>query len=284
MRIAIITGGETGEREVSIKSARNIENIIDFAETEIFIFPEDKQKFISCVRNFDLAIPMIHGIGGEDGNLQTLFKILKIPFIFSDTNTNTIAIDKRSTKEIVKAIEVSSPIETSDFPLFAKPRTGGSSVASKLCRTENELKQLKVQNPDLEFITEQPIKGREFTVGVIEYQNKTFPLPIIEIIPKAEFFDYESKYDLEKLATEICPANINPELTRELQKQALSVHQLLNARHLSRSDFIVTNENEIFFLEINTIPGMTSTSLIPKMLVESKLLLKDLLEQWCTKL
>lgn len=281
MKIAIITGGETGEREISIKSSKNIENSIKFTDTAIFIFPEDKDKFLSSYKNFDLVIPVIHGIGGEDGSIQGFLRNLQIPFLFSDIETHAIAIDKKITKEIIKNLKINSPENTEKFPMFVKPRFGGSSIASKLCKNKKELLQLNKENPEIEFVKEKPIKGREFTVGVIECKNKTFSLPVIEIVPKGEFFDFKNKYDKDNLASEICPAKIPTQLKIKLQKQALEVHKYLNAKHISRSDFIVTPQNKIYFLEINTIPGMTETSLIPKMLKQQKINLTELIKYWC---
>lgn len=281
MKIAIITGGETGERDVSIKSTQNVANLIDFVQTETFVFPEEKERFLASVADFKVVIPMIHGAGGEDGTLQNLLESLDIPYIFSGIETHKTGIDKTKTKEIVSAIGIASPKETTDFPAFVKPRFGGSSVASKLCASQEELNNLIKENPDIELLKEEPIKGREFTVGVVEQNGKTFPLPVIEIIPKGAFFDFENKYNPEKLATEVCPANIQEDLSKELQSQALAVHTLLKAKHISRSDFIVTQDSNIYFLEINTIPGMTDTSLIPKMLKQKGLSLKKLLREWC---
>lgn len=284
MRIAIITGGQTGEREVSIRSARNIQHLIDFAETELFTFPEDQDKFLKHAQTFNLAIPVIHGAGGEDGTLQALLKTQQIPFLFSDITTHAIAIDKKYTKEIISALGILSPKEILGiFPTFVKPRCGGSSVASKLCTTQKEIDELLVENPHLKFLIEEPIKGREFTVGILEYNGNLLNLPVIEIIPKNTFFDFESKYNPAKLATEVCPAEIPDSLVQELQRQALLIHTHLEVRHMSRSDFIVTNENKIYFLEINTIPGMTNTSLIPKMVAEANLSLKDIFKSWCTE-
>ncbi len=283
MKIAIITGGQTGEREISIKSAHNVQSLIDFAETELFVFPEEKESFVDRVKIFDLAIPVIHGAGGEDGTIQKIFKSLNIPFIFSDVYTHEIGIDKIKTKSFVKGLGIISPLETDAYPLFAKPRFGGSSVASKLCNTPEDFSVLVKDNPGIELIKETPIKGCEFTVGVVEYKGRNIVLPVIEIIPKGEFFDFENKYDPDKLATEICPAKIDVKLSEELQKQALLVHTHLKARHISRSDFIVTSSGDIYFLEVNTIPGMTATSLIPKMLTTADISITDLFKYWCTE-
>lgn len=281
MKIAIITGGETGEREVSIRSANNVCKIVDCAETTIFTFPEDTKSFIESAKEFDLAIPVIHGIGGEDGSVQGLFKNLNLPFLFSDIITHAIAIDKKFTKEIAESLGIISPQETNNFPLFAKPRHGGSSVSSKFCESQKDLDELLNKSPETDFLKEEPIRGREFTVGIIDNGNETIPLPVVEIITNGEFFDFENKYNPEKLATEICPAEIDTSLSQELQRQAMIIHTHLNTKHLSRSDFIVTPDNKIYFLEINTIPGMTNTSLIPKMASTANLDLKDIFKGWC---
>lgn len=279
MKIAIITGGESGERDISIRSAENIKSGIDFTETETFVFPEDQDKFLSTHKDFDIAIPMIHGVGGEDGALQNFLDGIGMPYIFSGPEAHAIGIDKKRTKELAETIGIDTAKETNTFPLFAKPRFGGSSVASGLCNDQSELDKLVSDNPGTEFITEELIRGREFTVGIIESDGKMIALPVIEIIPKGEFFDFENKYDPAKLASEICPADIGEDLAMEFKRQALLVHEKIGAKHISRSDFMMTHEGKIFFLEINTIPGMTKTSLIPKMLQTAGLNLRDWLKE-----
>lgn len=281
MKIAIITGGESAEREVSIRSAENIFKLIDFAQTQIFIFPEEKINFLESVHQFDLVIPMIHGVGGEDGTLQELLESLHIPYLFSGIETHRIGIDKKKTKELVATLGITAPTERELFPVFVKPRFGGSSVATQLCANSEELDTLKKIYTDTDFLMEEPIKGREFTVGVIQYEKKVEALPVAEIIPKGNFFDFENKYNPEKLAQEICPAHISEDLSSALQKCAVDVHNFLGVKHISRSDFMVTNDNKIYFLEINTIPGMTETSLIPKMVAQKGISVTELLKSWC---
>ena len=128
------------------------------------------------------------------------------------------------------------------------------------------------------MLVEDYLVGEEFTVPIVEYNDKTISLPVIQIKSKRDFFDYQSKYDPD-LVEEICPAPINQTLARELQGFALQVHKLLGARHLSRSDFIVS-KNKVYFLEINTIPGMTKESLLPKAIQAANLDFTDLLDQW----
>jgi D-alanine-D-alanine ligase len=279
MNIAIITGGESGERDISIRSAENVKLVIGFAETETFIFPEDRDKFLAVHNGFDIAIPIIHGAGGEDGTLQKFLGDLGLPYIFSGPEAHAIGIDKKKTKELAESIGIKTAKEIKTLPLFAKPRFGGSSVASGLCSREQDVDELVSNNPNTEFLTEELIKGREFTVGVIESNGKTIALPVIEIIPKGEFFDFENKYDPAKLASEVCPADIGEDLARELKRQALEVHNKISAKHISRSDFMMTHDGEMYFLEINTIPGMTKTSLIPKMLQTAGMNLREWLKE-----
>ncbi len=129
------------------------------------------------------------------------------------------------------------------------------------------------------MLVEKLIEGREFTMTAIDDGGKSQALPIVEIITKHELFDFESKYDPE-LAQEICPAQIDLDLTKRLQAMALDAHRLIGARHLSRTDVIVDGKNEIYFLEINTIPGLTNTSLVPKALDAAGIELGDLLVEW----
>jgi D-alanine-D-alanine ligase len=284
MKIAIITGGITGEREVSISSAKNIQTLLD-KQASVFVFPEDEQKFMSEYANFDVVIPMIHGRGAEDGELQHLLEVLNIPYLFSKPSAHAIGLDKVCTKEV--AVDIGIPVaksftlETAEFPVFVKPQHGGSSVAAGVCNSVDDVSIL-MENVDDLFLIEEIIKGREFTVGIVEINGQAKALPVTEIISEG-FFDYESKYNPDKLATEICPANIDDTLRDLLQHYALSMHAKLNCKHISRSDFIVTDEGKVVFLEINTIPGETETSLIPNMLQAAELDFTDLIRNWCSE-
>lgn len=285
MHIAIITGGETGERDVSIASAKNVASMIGFADHETFVFPEDRSRFIEDAPNFDLVIPMIHGKGGEDGEVQQLCESLHLPFLFSSIEAHKIGIDKVLTKEFVERAGIKTPKRFSRsnavFPVFVKPRFGGSSVHTSRIESPDALETF-LENVSEEMMIEESVSGREFTVGVIE-QSLGDPeaLPVIEIVSKNKFFDYESKYNVDQLAEEICPARIERALSKQLQDAAVAAHTLIGATYMSRSDFIVTDSGEVYFLEINTIPGLTNTSLIPKALQRANISFSGLLEQWC---
>lgn len=284
MFIAIITGGETGEREVSLNSAKNVANAIGFADHETFVFPEDQMRFIEQAANVDLVIPVIHGKGAEDGVVQQLCESFHLPFLFSPIEAHKIGIDKVLTKEFVDraGIKTAKRFSRSNaiFPVFVKPRFGGSSVHTARIESAEALETF-LENVSEEMMIEEAVSGREFTVGVVE-QNPGDPeaLPVVEIVSKNKFFDYESKYDADHLASEICPARIDRVLSRQLQEAAIAVHTLIGATHISRSDFIVNDAGEIYFLEINTIPGLTNTSLVPKMLKQANIDFSGLLEKW----
>src|SRR3989338_2994971 len=294
MNIAIITGGETGERDVSIASAKNVASALSSPEhgggmegatVSTFVFPEDQARFLESVSNVDFVIPMIHGKGAEDGAVQQLCERLRLPFIFSPIEAHKIGIDKVLSKEFVAraGMKTAKRFSRSNaiFPVFVKPRFGGSSVHT--ARVENaEALEMFLENVTEEMMIEEVVSGREFTVGVIE-QNPGDPeaLPVIEIVSRNKFFDYESKYDVDHLASEICPARIDSARSRALQDAAVAAHTLIGASHISRSDFFVTDAGEIYFLEINSIPGLTNTSLIPKMLKHANISFPGLLERWC---
>lgn len=282
--IAIISGGTSGEREISLLSAKNIQQQISFAKTELFIFPEERAKFFEQRKIFDCVIPMIHGVGAEDGVLQGFLDTLEIPYIFSRVESHAIALDKKITNILVRELGVRIADQYNfvfpdkiTFPCIVKPRFGGSSLHVAISDI-NELKRIE-QNKE-EYICEAFIKGREFTVGVIDSPKGQEALPVMEIKTDAEIFGWEQKYNPEKLAQEICPAQIDQELSGRLQKLALSVHQFFKIRHVSRSDFRVNQKNEIFFLEINTIPGMTKTSLVPKQAIAAGYTLEELIQFW----
>jgi len=285
MRIAVLTGGTSAERQVSMNSADNVRDILDFAQVEIFVLPEELEDFLRSSKDFELAIPVIHGKGGEDGAIQKLLEKLKIPYLFSSSKAHSLGIDKKKSKEIAASLgyAISPTINCPklEFPLFAKPRFGGSSTTTGICNSLDDFKELLEQTSE-EFILEKVLHGREFTVGVVEKKGKPIALPIIEIVlEKNAFFDFEHKYNPRKLAKEVCPADISPKLADKMRAMAIAMHKEIKAKHMTRSDFIVTKDGVPHFLEINTIPGMTKTSLLPKMLKAAGISIEDLFKEWC---
>jgi D-alanine-D-alanine ligase len=218
----------------------------------------------------DLAFLSMHGPFGEDGQVQDILNGRGIPFTGADAETSRITIDKEKTKEKFRQCGVPTPggqlvrrLEeiTMPLPVFIKPNTQGSSVGSRTATTREELALAVAEalKYDAAVLVEQLISGRELTVGVLGDQV----LPIVEIHPLAGFYDYTNKYT--KGATEyFCPARIPQDITALIQEYALAAHRSVGNTVYSRVDFLLEKETLPFCLEINTIPGMTATSLLPK--------------------
>ena len=285
MNIAIITGGTSSEREVSLSSARTTQQLLDIPDSCIFDYPNDLDRLQESIGRIDTVIPMIHGVGGEDGEVSRLLETMCLPYIFSLPASHAQALDKTTAKQLVSQNGITVAREYThgqllDRSCFVKPRSGGSSIDTCVVENNQELDAFITTSSEIDFLIEEKITGREFTVGVIEKNGKVEALPVVEIISDTDFFDYESKYNKEKLASEICPAHISKALAAEMKRQAIVCHEELDCRHLSRTDFMMADEGTIYFLETNTIPGMTATSLIPKMVHAAGYDLKDLFMEW----
>lgn len=290
-KIAILTGGESSEREIALLSSQFIKTQTErFFPIAVFDFPKDLDSFVKTRSQYVLAIPVFHGRGGEDGQIQGFLETLKMPYLFSGISGHSLAINKILTKTIAQKQKIKQPHSLVVFPnqktvfkttVVVKPYDQGSSVAVSIVNSQKELDNSlqKIWQYSDKAIVEEFVKGEEYTVGVVEVKQKPRALPIIWIEPlKGVFFDYESKYS-DSGAQEICPAPIGQNLTLKMQTQALKIHQALSLKHMSRSDFIVKN-NEPYFLEVNTIPGLTKNSLVPKAVKAAKLDFSLLLKEW----
>lgn len=230
----------------------------------------------------DLILPILHGPYGEDGRLQGMLDMLGVPYVFSGVLAGALAMNKRKTKIIAKSngLKIAKDVVISKgkkydtgkiagklgLPMVIKPIELGSSVGTSLARSEEELKagiEKALEYGD-EVLVEQFIEGRELTVAVMGDKSPK-ALPVIEIIPKVSgWFDYRAKYEVGG-SEEVCPAVIPDEIRRKVQKYAVKVFKAVGCRDLARADFIWNPaDGKIYFLEINTIPGMTATSLAPQ--------------------
>jgi D-alanine-D-alanine ligase len=290
-RIAILTGGTSSEREVALASAKTVGDAISarFAVSR-YVLPEDLGKFISEKNELAAAIPVMHGRGGEDGQLQEFLEAQGVPYVFSGVQAHALAIDKDKTKKAVVASGVNAPtgrvyddrskISFMD-PVAIKPIDSGSSIGVSLVRRFEDLESAldAAFQESSSVLVEDLIEGDEYTVAVVETVSGLKALPVVAIRPKDGFFDYAHKYEAG-LSDEVCPAPISEDLTRRLQDDAIKAHEAVGARHVSRSDFIVDDRGRLWFLEINTIPGMTSASLLPKAIAAAGLDFGDLLAYW----
>ena len=239
---------------------------------------------LEICRLADMVFVALHGMNGEDGRVQATFDMLGIPYTGSGYLGAAIAMDKMLTKEMVKDKGVRTPAwktfragsivneedlrksaetisEGIEAPCVIKTPTGGSSVGVYIV-TDQESVRPAVEmclgfGPDV--LVEQLIEGREFTCAVLRDRA----LPSVEIVPKVDFYNYENKYKAGA-TEEICPGRCTPEVEKQMGEMALKVHNTLGLRTYSRSDFIVDKYNNAWFLEVNTLPGMTPTSLVPQ--------------------
>jgi len=301
-KIAFVTGGYSGEAEISYQSAKTIEKNIDpdkFDYYKIDITPKgwfyddngkksevDKNYFSISIGgekvNFDAVLIGIHGTPGEDGKLQGYFDILGIPYTSCDCAISALTFNKRYTVAVASfsGIRVANSVllfrnsyqspdelvKNLKFPVFVKPNNGGSSIGmSKVNSPSEELGAAieKAFKEDQQVLVEEFIKGRELTIGVFKSKGKVIALPITEIITKKEFFDYEAKY--LGASQEITPAEIDESIANQIKDEAIKIYQIFNCRGIVRIDFIYNEEEKLpYMLEINTVPGQTEASLVPQ--------------------
>jgi D-alanine-D-alanine ligase len=267
-RIAVLMGGPSAEREVSLRTGAACAGALRECGYEVSEVIVEDENFV-VPPGTDLAFISLHGTFGEDGQVQDILNARGIPFTGADADTSRVTIDKEKTKEKFRAAGVPTPqgqlvhrVEeiTVPLPVFIKPNSQGSSVGSRAAHTRQEA-AAAVANAlkyDSSVLVEQLIKGRELTVGVLGPQV----LPVIEIRPLEGFYDYTNKYTKGKTEY-FCPAQLTEDLTAQIQRHALAAHRAVGNTIYSRVDFLLEGDTP-WCLEINTIPGMTATSLLPK--------------------
>ncbi len=304
-KIALITGGYSGEAVISYKSADNIERNLDTDKWETYRIdinptgwnylapdgekiPVDKNDFSITLAgekiNFDAVLVGLHGTPGEDGKLQGYFDTLGIPYTSCDTATSALTFNKRYTVAVAafagihvarsvhlfKHIPVSteSILATLTLPVFVKPNNGGSSIGMSKVKEAEALQAAldKAFAEDDQVLVEEFIKGRELTIGVFKSKGEVIALPITEIIAKNEFFDYEAKY--EGASEEITPAKCDESIAEKIRTEAKKAYAVFNCSGLVRIDFIYDEASgNPFMLEINTVPGQSEASLVPQQVV-----------------
>lgn len=293
-QILLIAGGWSPEREISLKGALAIEKSLKKQGHNVHLFDLNLgfDALADACKNVDMAFINLHGAPGEDGLVQAFLEQLGCPYQGSSPKGSLLALHKEAAKALfntvglrtAKGIFISKmptedeiiALEKIPYPLFIKSNTGGSSLHLYRAKNRSELMTAlqEILNIGQEALIEELIEGQELTCGVLG--DKVLP-PIL-IVPKGEFFDFANKYDGVNGADEICPAPISNELTKKIQDSALKAHNILGLQDYSRTDFIVTKTEQIYILEVNTLPGMTDTSLIPKAAKAIGMEFHDLLE------
>ena len=303
LNIALVSGGYSGERVISLGSALVAEKHIDKALYNVYKIEIDRDKWTYTDENgavfmvnrgdftlninnetvkFDAALIIIHGTPGEDGKLQGYFDMLEIPYTSCDAITSALTFNKRWTVataafsgiHVAKSLHLFKENPTSSaaildalkLPVFVKPNNGGSSIGmSKVDKAEDLDAALeKAFKEDSQILVEEFIKGREFTVGCFRTQGELVVLPICEVRSKKAFFDYEAKY--EGASEELIPAPIDEKMADILRGTVKKVYQIFNCKGIVRTDFIWNEaDNQPYMLEINTVPGQSESSIVPQM-------------------
>ncbi len=283
LNLAVIYGGTSPERDVSLVSGKEALAALNTDRYTIFQYDpkEGLDALVQDAPTIDVALILLHGSPGEDGSIQGLLDLLKIPYQGAGLLGSAIAMDKILSKQLYtdagiptpKAVEIQKgvPFDTAaivatlGLPLFVKPACGGSSLGMFRVTRQEELNAAVMESLtfDDKVVIEAFIEGIELTCGVLG-NDAPEALPVIEIIPEGEspYFDYEAKYT-PGATTEICPARITPALTEKAMDLAMQAHRALHLKGYSRTDMILKGE-ALFVLETNTIPGMTRTSLLPR--------------------
>lgn len=302
-KIALVTGGYSGEAEISYQSVITVGNNVDRSKYDVYVIditPEewfykndeshhitvDKNDFSITLNNekinFDAVLMCIHGTPGEDGKLQGYFDCIGLPYTTCDAATSALTFNKRYTVAVAAfagihvakslhifqndVIDEQEIINQLKFPVFVKPNNGGSSIGmSKVNQPSEEIgiALQKAFKEDTQVLIEEFIKGRELTIGVFKTKGEIITLPITEIISKKEFFDFEAKY--KGASDEITPANVDESVAEKVRAAARKIYSVLNCNGVVRIDFIYNEEaGEPFMLEVNTVPGQSAASLVPQ--------------------
>lgn len=334
--VALLCGGDSSEREISLKSARALHSALspDRFDVRVYdvsqvsaraagtrkstVLPVDESRLdadeIAALRAWwqdcggepatwselatrlqndgaHVAFSSLHGGWGEDGTVQTLLEVAGIRFVGSPARASLIAMDKRLCKLLARdcglAVARGALVNSGETPPWSgpcvvKPNGGGSSVGVTILREYDaatfEAAVEAARADGSEALVEEFIEGIEVTAAVLESAAGARALPVVEVVPHAEFYDFKAKYGVGG-STHICPARLSPEATARVQRDALAIFEVLGCRGVARADFLVTTEGIPYFLEINTLPGMTQTSLVPDAARAAGITFENLVQQ-----
>ena len=314
--IAVISGGDSSEFIVSVKSGANVYKAIDSGKynpwliqmrgKEWIVLQDDKKiadidksdfsfNYNSQKVTFSFAYITIHGTPGEDGILQGYFDLLGIPYSTCNVHTSSLTFNKWFCNnflasfniKMAKSIKISkgeiiNPTAISEklgLPVFIKPNAGGSSFGITKVKKPEEVESavLKAWEESNEALIEEFIDGKEFTCGLVKIKNKKIIFPVTEVLPKNEFFDFDAKYT-PGATEEITPARLPVHLFEKCQSISSEIYDLCQCEGIVRIDYILKND-EFYFLEVNTTPGMTATSFIPQQIAAMGLTLGQVITQ-----
>ena len=314
--IAIVAGGDSSEVVVSLKSAAGLYSFMDkerynlyivtivgktwqveWSENEKIVIDKNDFSFIREGKkiNFDFAYITIHGTPGENGILQGYFELIGLPYSCCGVLAAAVTFNKFTCNQYLKGfgVKVSESLVLREgqivsneevaqkigFPCFVKPNVGGSSFGvTKVKSTEQVQPAIaKAFAEGNEVLIEAFMAGTEITCGIYKTKNKTQVLPVTEVVPKNEFFDFDAKYKGE--VEEITPARISASLTKRVQKLTSAIYDILGCKGIVRIDYIISEGDVINLLEVNTTPGMTKTSFIPQQIAAAGLNIQDVMTE-----
>ncbi len=301
-KIALVTGGFSGEATISYKSAVTIYNHLDKEKFDVYKidinpsgwfyengdgkkYPVEKNDFTVTLNGnkigFDAVFIGMHGTPGEDGKLQGYFDLLGLPYTSCSSATSALTFNKRYTVAVAAMANIpvahsihlfkhsgynlDTILSSLRLPLFVKPNNGGSSIGMSKVTEASQLDGAlqKAFKEDDQVLVEEMIVGREFTVGVFKSKGEIIVLPITEVISKKDFFDFEAKY--QGASTEITPAEMDASWKEQVEHSAKKIYEVFNCNGVVRIDFIYNaEENRPYMLEINTVPGQSEASIIPQ--------------------
>jgi len=308
--VAVVYGGFSSEYEISVASGTYVASVIDTSKFNVFNVLITREKWLVDDKyeinrhdfsftndkgdkiKFDIALILIHGNPGENGKLQSYFDLIGLPYVSCNSLAASLTFNKyycnrylyaqgiKIAKSVIirpgQRVDTKQIIDYLKLPVFVKPDAGGSSFATFKVKSEQELLPAieAAAKESEEVIVEEFIDGREITVGVIKTNGRIKALTPCEVRSKKEFFDYEAKYNPD-LNEEIIPAPIEKNLLDKAAELAEKIYEHLNCSGIVRVDFILS-KNEFYFLELNSVPGMTSASIVPKMLRHDKIDITEL--------
>lgn len=282
--VAVVMGGPSAEREVSLNTGAAIANALrEYGYTNVVEIDLDPRNFGKQLAESkaEVVFNAVHGLYGEDGRLQTLLEIREMPYTGSGMIASVSCMDKVITKRMLRDAGISTPaclivnkkesgikekiIQRFSLPVVIKPASQGSSIGVEIVKEENQLDEALANafKYSRDILVEEFIGGKELTVSMMQKDGEVVALPVIHIAPHSGMYDYHSKYT--KGATEyICPADLDEETIKKVQEISKQAYEVLGCSGVARADVMLDEEGNGYVLEINTVPGMTATSLVPK--------------------
>lgn len=282
--VAVVMGGPSAEREVSLNTGAAIANALrEYGYTNVVEIDLDPRNFGKQLAESkaEVVFNAVHGLYGEDGRLQTLLEIREMPYTGSGMIASVSCMDKVITKRMLRDAGISTPacliinkkesgikekiMQRFSLPVVIKPASQGSSIGVEIVKEENQLDEALANafKYSRDILVEEFIGGKELTVSMMQKDGEVVALPVIHIAPHSGTYDYHSKYT--KGATEyICPADLDEETTKKVQEISKQAYEVLGCSGVARADVMLDEVGNGYVLEINTVPGMTATSLVPK--------------------